>query len=110
MKISINDEIFNVEYLNTPKQLQIGAMGREKIDGCLLFDVGKGEHTFWMKNCLIPLDIVFVNNKKITKIYENCQPCDICNEHYKGYGDIVLEFEHKKNKNFKINDKILFIK
>jgi uncharacterized membrane protein (UPF0127 family) len=110
MKISINDEIFNVEYLNTPTQFEKGAMGREKIDGCLLFDVGKGEHTFWMKNCLIPLDIVFVNNKIITKIFENCQPCDICDEHYKGYADIILEFEYKKNKKFKINDKIIFIK
>lgn len=110
MKISINDKEFNVEYLKTPTQLQKGAMGRDYIDGCLLFDVGKGEHSFWMKNCLIPLDIVFVNNKKITKIYKNCQPCDICDEHYKGYGDIVLEFDTNTEKNFKINDKIIFIK
>jgi uncharacterized membrane protein (UPF0127 family) len=110
MKISINDEIFNVEYLRTQEQFEKGAMGREKIDGCLLFDIGKGEHTFWMKNCLIPLDIVFVNNKIITKIYKNCQPCDNCDEHFKGYGDMILEFESNSEKNFKENDKILFIK
>lgn len=111
MKISINDKEYNVKYLKTPTQLENGAMGMKSIDGCLLFDIGKGEHTFWMKDCLIPLDIIFVNNKIITKIYKNCKPCkDKCNETFKGYGDIVLEFESKKENNFKINDKIIFIK
>ena len=108
--VYINSQSFPAEYLKTPEEITNGMMGRKTLEGCMVFKLGKGHHSFWMKNCLIPLDIVFVNNKKITKIYENCQPCDICNEHYKGYGDIVLEFEHKKNKNFKINDKIVFIK
>jgi len=33
-------------------------------------------YPFWMKNTLIPLDILWINNKKeIIFIYKNAQPC-----------------------------------
>lgn len=111
MKIEINGNTYNVEYLKKSIDLERGAMGRKNIDGCLLFDIGKGNHSFWMKNCLIPLDIIYIYNKKITRIHHNCQPCDEeCTERYEGFGDIVLEFNAGEANNFKINDEINFKK
>lgn len=58
----------------------------------LLFVMKTTEQSFWMKNCIVPLDIIFVNNGKITKIHHNCPPC-ITSEckHYKGTGNLVIE-------------------
>ena len=74
-------------------------MGREFIgfDGILFF-MGKGEHSFWMLNCIIPLDIIFIDeNHRITKIHHNCEPCEpyeyeLC-QTYEGSGTYVLEIE-----------------
>lgn len=58
----------------------------------MLFFLGTGEHNFWMKNCLIPLDIIFIQNSTITKIHHNCEPCKMedCPT-YSGSGNLVLE-------------------
>jgi len=33
-------------------------------------------HSFWMKNTLIPLDMIWINSRnEIVYIYENAQPC-----------------------------------
>ena len=46
-------------------------------------------HVFHMKNCIVPLDIVFIHNGKITKIYPNCLPNSDGN--YVGFGNAVIE-------------------
>lgn len=110
MKIKINNEVFNTEIMKTDDEIRKGMMWRENLDGCMLFDMGRGVHSFWMRNCLIPLDIVFVFNKKISKIYRNCQPCDLdCNEKYTGMGEYVLEFPANVSKPFNVGDKVLFL-
>jgi uncharacterized membrane protein (UPF0127 family) len=45
-----------------------------------------------MKNCVIPLDIIFINNRIITKIHHDCPPCkeDDCPS-YCGKGGMILE-------------------
>jgi uncharacterized membrane protein (UPF0127 family) len=107
MKITIKNKTFDVEYLNKKEDIQKGMMGRDKLNGCMLFDLGRGEHSFWMKDCLIPLDIVFVLNNKISKIHKDCKPCkENCEERYKGYGDYVLEFPSGTSNNWIIGEKI----
>lgn len=69
-------------------------MGRkfdESFD-CLLFIMGGKNQSFWMKNCIIPLDIIMIHNNTITKIHHDCLPCedDFCPT-YKGPGNIVME-------------------
>jgi hypothetical protein len=51
------------------------------------------EQSFWMKNCIIPLDIVFINDDMtIQSIQKNCPPCSSNDcEHYPGNGKYVLE-------------------
>ena len=96
MFVTINKEIFKVKVCKTKSETQRGMMGREFIgfDGMLFF-MGKGEHSFWMLNCIIPLDIIFIDeNYKITKIHHNCEPCEyeLC-QGYEGLGTYVLEIE-----------------
>ena len=65
----INKKVFPLELMREPDEIQRGMMGRDSLDGCMGFKMKKGFHSFWMKDCLIPLDIVFVLNDRINKIH-----------------------------------------
>lgn len=69
---------FNVEIASTGKQQQTGEMFRTSIpeDGGMLFDWGKPQPTqMWMKNTLVPLDMVFINQDgTIRSIAEDTVP------------------------------------
>jgi uncharacterized membrane protein (UPF0127 family) len=106
MQVIINDNQFDVKCLFNQKDIQRGMMGK-KFDGFdgLLFMMEPGEHSFWMKNCLVPLDIIFIKNDTISKIHHNCRPCndDDC-QNYSGIGDIVLELPGMTCKEFDISE------
>lgn len=93
MKVKINKNIFDVKTLIDKKSQEIGMMGKDfaDFDG-LLFLMGGDRQCFWMKNCIVDIDIIIIKNNKITKIYHNCPPCEKepC-ESYCGNGNIVLE-------------------
>lgn len=93
MEISVNGKRYPLEMKTTPDEIETGMMGRESLDGCMGFKLKKGYHSFWMKNCLIPLDIVFVLNGRVNKIFKGCQPCngDVC-EKFTAAADHVFEF------------------
>jgi len=110
MSVRINDNIFPAEYLSEPEDLQKGMMGRENLDGCMVFKMGKGHHSFWMKDCLIALDIVFVLNNRISRIHPNCQPCDgDCSQRFTGIGDHVIEFPAGTASKFKNGDRVMYL-
>jgi len=90
----INQHTFKTKVLRSPREIKMGMMGK-KFDGkfdALLFVMKTQESSFWMKNCIIPLDVIFVKNGKINKIYRNCPPC-VINEckTYPGKGELVIE-------------------
>jgi len=96
MKVKINDNIFNVKTLVDKKSQAIGMMYKRfdsTFDG-LLFLMGGKKQCFWMKNCIIPLDIIIIKNNVIVNIHFECPPCneDPCLS-YCGRGNIVLELE-----------------
>ena len=96
MEVIINDNIFKVKPLLTPKDIQRGMMFR-KFDGDfdgMLFFMDEGPQSFWMKNCVIPLDIIIIRNNVIVNIHHDCPPChgNECPS-YGGNGNIVLELE-----------------
>ena len=96
MKVKINDNIFKVKALTDIKSQSIGMMGKtfdETFDG-LLFLMGGDKQCFWMKNCIINLDIIIIRNNVIVNIHHNCPPCkeEPCPS-YCGNGNIVLELE-----------------
>ena len=78
-KACFNQNCFTVQIASTQQQ-----MFREYLDensGMLFVFDQSGEYPFWMKNTLIPLDIIWVNNeKKVVFIHENAEPCgnDLC--------------------------------
>tara|TARA_R110002020_G_scaffold13043_2_gene47188 strand:+ start:19780 stop:20127 length:348 start_codon:yes stop_codon:yes gene_type:complete len=84
-----------VEVMDTPTKRTVGMMGRDHLDGAMVFPFGEvSEKSFWMKNCKIPLDMVFVVDNKIKNIFKNVQPCS-SNEncgHQRGIADTVIEF------------------
>jgi len=101
----INQYTFKTKVLRSPREIQMGMMGKkfdEKFDA-LLFVMKTQESSFWMKNCIIPLDVIFVKNGKISKIHHNCPPCltDECKT-YPGKGDLVIEMLGGTCKKFNI--------
>ena len=90
---TINDQLIPLEIMTTPEEQIRGMMGRKELDGGMLFPYRiAGERSFHMKNCLIPLDIIFITQGEITNISPDCPPCseEQCPQ-YTGLADNVLE-------------------
>ena len=93
MKVIINNQEIPIQIMYTPHSRAMGMMGKSTLNGGMLFPFDDiGERSFWMKNCIIPLDILFISGNKINHIAHNCPPCDskFCPS-YRGVGDKVLE-------------------
>lgn len=111
MKVRVGNDIFNSIYLTNPDDIQQGMMNKTELNGCMVFKMNKGYHSFWMKNCLIPLDIIFVNNNIISKIHLNCPPADphsLNPPRYSGLGNYVIEFPSGTANNWKVGDRVSF--
>ena len=78
VKTKFSNTQFVVELAKTPEQRQKGLMGRSslKTQSGMLFLYESPRHvSFWMKNTLIGLDVIFLSsNGKILKIYHNAKP------------------------------------
>lgn len=70
---------FNVELALTDSQRKIGLMDRKELpqdQGMLFMFEKSGILKFWMKNTLIPLDMIFMDeNGEIVHIVNNAAPC-----------------------------------
>ncbi|OGM90161.1 hypothetical protein A3J77_00705 [Candidatus Wolfebacteria bacterium RBG_13_41_7] len=77
--VCFNDDCFSAEIASS-SALMKGLMFRKNLDengGMLFIFSNEGKHAFWMKNTLIPLDIIWINtSKEIVHIAENVQPCE----------------------------------
>jgi len=98
MNINLDNKELPLEIMDTPNAITTGMMGRKYLDGGMLFVFPEiSERSFWMKDCLISLDIIFIINNKVTKIYRNCTPCHNTKcRNYEGIGDRVLELSGGK--------------
>lgn len=111
IEIKIKNYIFTAKVVKDPESIALGMMGKtfDMSFNAMLFlldykleprpyskdsfeETNDEYHCFWMKNCIIPLDMIFVKNNKITKIHHSCEPCNSNNcKNYCGNGTMVLE-------------------
>ena len=78
--VCIDETCFEVEVVDSLETRAKGLMFREQMDKdkgmWFVFEESK-VYPFWMKNTLIPLDMIWVNeNFEIVAIIENAVPCD----------------------------------
>jgi len=70
--------VVTVEVVRSGKELERGLMFRRHLDpdAGMLFLMGEEDvHTFWMKNTLIPLDMIFIQKDKVVAgVFENAPP------------------------------------
>lgn len=82
---------FSVELALTPEQQSQGLMNRTQLDddkGMLFYFNEAREQSFWMKNTLIPLDMLFIKQSgRIHHIHENAIPHDLTP--VKSMGEVV---------------------
>lgn len=78
-KICFDKNCFKVELAQTNEELSKGLMFRKSLNensGMLFIFQEENLHSFWMKNTLIPLDMLWINsNKEIVFIKNNAKPC-----------------------------------
>lgn len=78
-KVELGDAVFQVELADTPESITMGLMYRESMPdnvGMLFVFSDEAMRSFWMKNTLIPLDIIYLDaDKKVVSIQHNARPC-----------------------------------
>jgi len=78
-EVCFKNNCFQVEIVKTELERGKGLMYRENLDknkGMLFIFNKEGIYSFWMKNTLIPLDIIWINaNGEVVFINKNTQPC-----------------------------------
>jgi uncharacterized protein len=113
--ICIQNKPFLAEIADTPEKLSMGLMFRRKIrdDYGMLFVFQDDDYrSFWMKNTLIPLDIIYLNRgQQVVDLHESVPPCrvDPCPSYDSKFpARYVLELNAgmAKKLNLKIGDKI----
>jgi len=84
-----------VELALTGQQRERGLMFRNRLDpdtGMLFLFPSAAPLTFWMKNTLIPLDMIFIDSKRrIVGIVQNAEPETETGRHVDGDSQYVLE-------------------
>jgi len=116
-KVCFNNYCFFVEMADDSSERSRGLMERESLDsdkGMLFIFDQESRHSFWMKNTLIPLDMIWINsNKEVVHIEKNVPPCQV--DPCPSYGPdkdarYVLEISAGQSDQAKIqiNDKVLF--
>ncbi len=73
------DLVIDVEIAANREQREHGLMGRETLpakQGMLFVYPDQAERAVWMRNTLLPLDVLFLSaESKIVSILKNLQPC-----------------------------------
>lgn len=99
--ILVNDEKIFVEVVDEMEEMQKGLMFREELcANCGMIFVFEHDlmHSFWMKNTLIPLDMVFIDSTGIVVDVLHADPCtyDPC-EHFRPQKEAKYVLEVNKN-------------
>jgi uncharacterized protein len=78
-KVCFKDVCLRVQVVDTERSRERGLMFRKSLnenEGMLFVFDNEGMYNFWMKNTLIPLDIIWISQgKSVCFIKENAMPC-----------------------------------
>lgn len=79
MTASFRDMNFHLEVVDEPYELRHGLMSRIYLPpnrGMIFAYSNEKKRSFWMKNTLLPLDLIFLDHeKRVVDFRENFQPC-----------------------------------
>lgn len=74
-----NGTVYAVEIPRTPEARERGMMFRSTVPprtGMLFVFNATGRYAFWMKNCLVPLDLIWLDeSKRVVAILPEAPPC-----------------------------------
>jgi len=77
--VCIGEKCFSVELAKTEAQRERGLMYKNELDknkGMLFIFDKEAIYPFWMKNTLIPLDMIWIDsNNEVVFFSQNLQPC-----------------------------------
>ena len=111
--VEINNQIFSCFVAQTNLEKYQGLSGRPELETKqgMIFVFNQETPNFVMRNMNFPLDVIFINQGKITKIYKNLKPEGPQPQiEYPADGatDYVLEINSglSDQYNFKINDEV----
>jgi hypothetical protein len=103
----------NLEIADTPKKRERGLMFRKslpKLQGMLFIFEKEDIHPFWMKNTLIPLDMIFIDrNLKVVGIIKHAKPNTLTPRIVKAPSKYVIEVRAGFAKKYKIKPKTLVL-
>ena len=77
-EICFEENCFNVEIADSKEERALGLMNREKLCedcGMLFVYPEEGDYKFWMKNTLIPLDIIWMDSNYNVLHIAEAVPC-----------------------------------
>jgi uncharacterized protein len=78
-KVCFPDVCIQAEVASLAKERERGLSNRKELPldtGMLFVFIQEGRYSFWMKNMLFPLDIIWLDkDKKVIHIVENAPPC-----------------------------------
>jgi len=75
--ITIGNKEIIIEIADTPQKQAKGLSGRKSLpqnQGMLFVFEKPDRHQFWMKDMLIPIDFVWINNNRVVEISKNISP------------------------------------
>jgi uncharacterized membrane protein (UPF0127 family) len=75
--VTIGEQVLNVEIAQTPLARQQGLGGRKALaenNGMLFLFSNPDKVAFWMKDTLIPLDLIWIKSGRVLEITPNVRP------------------------------------
>lgn len=113
--VCFSEKCFEVEVVRTPEERAQGLMFREFLElnkGMLFIFPREEKYSFWMKNTLIPLDIIWISKDlEIVYIEKNVLPCieEICESYPPNEKALyVLEINSDLSEGIVVGDKVNF--